>query len=177
MVQNNYKLINAIATYLIFEQIDFLNEELPDAPDYYNIDPYLLQQLPTNARQITKIENRIESVEKILKHGVVVLGDMSLNREGYNSYVTSRVHEFADNWLLNEKNKDEERKKIENKREARKPYFKDEENLNEGFAEDQWEFGTDQQEAEILENFNLESWDELVTLVKSIINYSFTRRT
>lgn len=167
------QLINRIATYLIIEQIQSISDELPDVPDFNDVDPDFAQMWgQSHSRKITGIQNRRESVEKILNHGVSLVGDISLVKGGYHHYVTSRIHEFAASWLENEEKKNQESKVIAEKR-AKNKYNDVGMYGDESFQNDEYEWATNGMEEEQLDELGIDTWDELVEIVKSIKNYSF----
>jgi len=170
---DNKKLINRVVGYLIREQIQSILDELPDMPNFSNTDSYTAQLWgQSQSGQISRIETRKESVEKILKHGASVIGDISMDKGGYHQYVTSRIHEFADNWLANEDKKNLELKIISDKR-ARNTYVNERKYGDERFQDDEYEWATNGIEEQQLEELGIDEWDKLVEIVRSIKNYAF----
>lgn len=162
-------LITKVATYLIDERIMELYGKLPDSPSFQDNAPYLDEiWSKLHSKQLTSIGNKIESIEKIRKHGVIAIGEISLVKDDYHVYVTSRIHEFAEYWLDSENKKAEELNKVLEKRNKYKS-FRD----TESFQDDEYEWASNQMEMETLEYFGFEEWEELMEVVKTISNFAF----
>jgi len=173
LVNNKNNLINNVSVFLVHEQIQSIFSELPDMPDFTNVDPYIAEIWgKSQANNITSIENRTKSVQNILNQGFSIFGDISLEKGGYHQYVTCRIHEFAENWLAKEDKKNTDLKK-NNLKKTRNSYNDEDQFEDERFKEDEYEWTTSQIEEQILEELGLETWDELVKIVQSIKNYSF----
>lgn len=76
-------MINNVSVFLVHEQIQSILSELPDMPDFTNVDPYIAEIWgKSQANNITSIENRTKSVQNILNHGFSIIGDISLDKGG-----------------------------------------------------------------------------------------------
>lgn len=156
-------LINRIAVYVLNQKIIHLEASIPypdssysDLDDY---DYYIYSEMwyNNNKSKIKKIQNSLFSVNEIKKHGVILAGDISVSNNwrpnpkygiSYYHYITSRIHEFADDWLtLNDPSI---------------PHLDPEE-----------EFYYSLRQEEELNRLGIESWEKLIEIVQSLKNFAF----
>jgi hypothetical protein len=175
---DNYKIINRLANYLIRNEISSVESEMPDDSNNYDsytgmTDPFSRGWNSSQLREINRIEKRIKNIQKILNHGVSVLGNFNSEVNGYNLYLTNRIHEFAINWLTNN---DFIQKKLNHIVENRSKNLYDNYKLiswEERFEDHDFENAFEHYREEDLKSFGLENWEEVVGGIESIKNYSF----
>jgi len=151
----NINQLNRICSYLIEAEIGRIESDLPDVPSDNPEYTWIPDYGEGFVRKFREIKKRTESIETLHKKRVVILGDISLNKPGYYSYVTNRMHEFAENWL---KDDDEV-----NKGRAKKTFR----------ANDEDEYWNDRIMEKVLDDLQLETWKELVAIISSFKNYCF----
>jgi hypothetical protein len=149
-------LINRIAYYLMNSGIGHIEDDLPadppiGSPDF---DLWVEHSGDNYAKKFGKVRVRVESIEKMITEGVHYVG-LADNTKDYNEYLTSRLHEFARDWL-----------------ETQKTYEK---RLELGQIGDEESYNIDLIEERVLEDYRLESWDELKSIIQDFETYCFKR--
>lgn|GEM_PF-5944219 len=98
----NTKLINTIAKFLCDFAIGKIQGSLPDPPTFHSREAELdwdMYFANSYIAKFKKIEQRVSSITQMINQKIRVVGNLNSNTN-YNSYITSRIHEFAREWLV-----------------------------------------------------------------------------
>jgi hypothetical protein len=103
--------ISRAGNYLIRYAIGIIESKFPEPPSD-SADPYYVDIITElRKREIGDLIKQMDSIQKIESHGVVAVGKIQENetlKEDYYAYLTSRIHFFADDWMGENNQSDEQ---------------------------------------------------------------------